>query len=263
MPLIAQSETLGVLHLQGAIAALAYGDGAGQSEQESKLRLIDAAATTIALAVSNLRQKEDLRQQSLHDPLTGLYNRRFLQDALDREAARARRSGAPLGVLMLDIDYFKQVNDNHGHVAGDLVLKWLGRFLRDGVRGGDMACRYGGEEFILLVPGATLEHAAQRAEQIRAGVESGSAMEFDGLALGPITVSLGVATFCADADAQVNVADIVRAADEALLRAKKSGRNRIVLAAAASAIARDAGTHAISDQNNAAPSNANRPKAND
>ena len=230
MPLVSQGETLGVLHLQGAIAALAVAEHAAHREQESKLRLVDAAATTIALAIANLRLQEDLRQQSLHDPLTGLYNRRFLQDALDREAARARRSGAPLGVLMLDIDHFKQINDSHGHLAGDMVLRWLGRFLRDGVRGEDMACRYGGEEFILLVPGANLENAALRAEQIRVGVAGGSVIEFDGVTIGPVTVSLGVAALCMDRASHACITDAVSAADAALRRAKQQGRNRIVLA---------------------------------
>ena len=174
--------------------------------------------------------EEQLRELSLLDPLTGLYNRRLLQDALEREAARARRSGLPLGIVMLDIDHFKHINDQHGHAGGDLVLKWLGRFLLDSVRGEDIACRYGGEEFTLLVPGASLENTAARAEQIRRGVQAGSMLEFNGEQIGPITLSLGVAVFHADDVGQTGVVDALHAADAALYRAKQQGRNQTVRA---------------------------------
>jgi len=175
--------------------------------------------------------EQQLRELALLDPLTGLFNRRLLQDALEREAARAHRTGLPLGIIMLDIDLFKRINDVHGHVAGDEVLRWLGQFLHDSVRGEDVACRYGGEEFTLLVPGASRENVVLRAEQIRLGVESGSMIEFNGQQVGPITVSLGVAVFYAGATSGPTcVADALHAADAALYSAKQQGRNRVVQA---------------------------------
>jgi diguanylate cyclase (GGDEF)-like protein len=198
--------------------------------QERTLKLV-RLNDELALEIERRQGLEkQLRELALLDPLTGLYNRRFLHDALEREGARSLRSEQPLGIIMLDIDFFKDINDRHGHLAGDLVLKWLGQFLRDGVRGEDVACRYGGEEFTLLVPGASRENAAQRAEQIRRGVQTESLLEFHGQVIGPITVSLGVSAYQKSSDKPGCVADALQAADLALYRAKQQGRNRLVLA---------------------------------
>ena len=230
IPLVAQGKTLGLLHLQGALAGSVAGETDNGARRGAHIRVIQAAAKTITLAIANLRLREELRQLSLRDPLTGLYNRRFLQDALERETARARRSGAPLGVVMLDIDHFKRINDTLGHLAGDRVLTRIGQALRDSLRREDIACRYGGDEFILLLPGATREHAAARAEQIRAEVEAGTQIEFDGSSIGPLTVSLGVAALCLDTSGPASAVVAMKDADAALCRAKQLGRNRVVLA---------------------------------
>jgi diguanylate cyclase (GGDEF)-like protein len=162
----------------------------------------------------------ELREQAITDPLTALYNRRFLQDYLPRELARARRRGAPVAILMIDLDRFKRVNDTAGHAAGDSVLTKVGALLKRHIRTSDVACRYGGEEFLLVLPETALDGARRKAEQIRAGIERNR-----DVLLG-VTASLGVALFpdhAADPDA------LTRAADLALYEAKARGRNRVVV----------------------------------
>ncbi len=166
---------------------------------------------------------QGLREQAITDPLTGLYNRRFLQDYLPRELARARRRGAPVAMLMIDLDQFKLVNDISGHAAGDLVLARIGALLKRHIRTSDIACRYGGEEFVLVLPETPLDTAQSKAEQIRASVEC------DRDVLLGVTASLGVALFpdhASDPDA------LTRAADHAMYEAKARGRNRVVVSSA-------------------------------
>lgn len=171
------------------------------------------------------KAREILREQSIRDPLTNLFNRRFLDESLERELARARRDGMPLAVLMIDIDHFKQFNDTYGHQAGDEVIRCLGNLLRSGARGGDLPCRYGGEEFLLVQPNMTAETAVERAEQWR------QAFARERVCVGECaiqaTVSIGVAVFpwhggCPET--------LISAADEALYAAKRGGRNRVVVA---------------------------------
>src|SRR5262249_40432463 len=138
--------------------------------------------------------REILRSQSIHDPLTGLFNRRYMEETLEREVHRARRAQRPMGVLMLDVDGFKQQNDTFGHDAGDAVLQRLSALLQGGWGKGDIACRYGGEEFVLVLPDASLDNAARRAEQLREAVNSMLIVHHE-RSLGPITVSIGVAAF--------------------------------------------------------------------
>jgi diguanylate cyclase (GGDEF)-like protein len=177
-----------------------------------------------------------LKEQVITDPLTGLNNRRYLIDFLQRELERARRSNTPVAAIMLDIDYFKRINDAFGHAAGDLALKAVARLLNEHIRGSDMACRYGGEEFLLILPGATLEGARQRAENLRALVKTLD-LKFNGQSLGMITASLGVALFpdhAATGDA------LIESSDEALYEAKGAGRDRVCVSttkASTSAIA--------------------------
>ncbi len=166
----------------------------------------------------------EIREQATTDPLTGLYNRRFLQDYLPRELARARRRGSPLAILMIDLDHFKhhfkRVNDISGHAAGDSVLTKFGALLKRHIRTSDVACRYGGEEFVLVLPETPLDSARSKAEQIRASVER------DRNALPGVTASLGVALFpdhATDPDA------LTHAADRAMYEAKARGRNRVVV----------------------------------
>ncbi len=168
-----------------------------------------------------------LQEQATRDALTGLYNRRYLDETLEREVARAQREGYPLAVALLDIDHFKQLNDTYGHRAGDEMLRQLGHFLQARARSGDVPCRYGGEEFLLVLPGMDLETARQRAEEWRAGF-AGLTVNFGSLAL-QATLSVGVACYPGhgkSADA------LVDAADAALYRAKAGGRNRVEVAGA-------------------------------
>ena len=163
---------------------------------------------------------------SMRDPLTGLFNRRYLDETMAREVPRALRLGQPIGVVVLDLDHFKQLNDGHGHDAGDFVLARVGELLRTSTRSADIACRFGGEEFGVILPGATLESARVRAEAIRAAFQA-MTFELDGLTLGSFTLSAGV---CALSARQTDWAAALRAADRALYAAKQAGRNRVVTA---------------------------------
>ncbi len=165
----------------------------------------------------------DLRDQAIRDPLTGLFNRRFLDDTLERELARAARDGFPLGVVMLDVDHFKDINDTHGHKAGDLALAAVGAMLRSKSRLGDFACRYGGEEFVVIMPDTPLATALLRAEEWRVAVrDTGVTSKQQTL---HITLSGGVAVFPRHGE----TADaLLHAADLALYAAKLGGRNRVV-----------------------------------
>jgi diguanylate cyclase (GGDEF)-like protein len=149
-----------------------------------------------------------------------------MEESLEREVRRALRSGVPLSVIMLDLDHFKHFNDTFGHEAGDVLLRSLGSFLHNNVRGGDVACRFGGEEFVLILPEAPLEAARQRAEELRIGC-SDLFVQHRGQALGAVTVSLGVAAFPEHGS---TAEALLSAADAALYRAKQEGRNRVVVA---------------------------------
>ncbi|MGZ5106179.1 MAG: CHASE domain-containing protein [Usitatibacter sp.] len=163
---------------------------------------------------------------SMRDPLTGLFNRRYLDETMGRELPRARRLGQSVGVIVLDLDHFKLLNDNHGHDAGDHVLARLGELLRSAIRSGDIPCRFGGEEFGVIMPGATLENARNRAEAIRAAFSS-MELEFDGAKIEPLTLSAGVAALSPH---DHDWARALRLADKALYGAKQAGRNRVVSA---------------------------------
>ena len=162
---------------------------------------------------------------SMRDPLTGLFNRRYLDETMEREMERARRVGASVGVIVLDIDHFKRLNDTFGHDAGDHVLARIGELLRHLARGSDIACRFGGEEFALILPGATLEVAAERAEAIRALFDA-TPFEFDGTRIPPLTLSAGVSALPPGAG---DWAQVLHRADRALYTAKQAGRNRVVV----------------------------------
>lgn len=220
-PMMAQGETLGLLHLQsgsgGGPAVAALFDG--------KQQLAAAVAEQIALALSNLNLRETLRQQSVRDPLTGLYNRRFLEEAMDRELSRLERKNLPLSVIMIDVDNFKSFNDTFGHEAGDAVLRDLGGVLQRNVRGSDIACRYGGEEFTIILPEANIEIGRQRAEILREAVRELRLMH-NGKSLGAVTLSLGVACFPEHGRRRDH---LLQAADASLYEAKHRGRNCVVV----------------------------------
>jgi diguanylate cyclase (GGDEF)-like protein len=167
-----------------------------------------------------------LRELAILDPLTGLYNRRYLEETLSLEILRAGRKGYPIGIIMVDIDHFKRVNDTHGHAAGDAILMLVGNFLRTQIRSSDVACRYGGEEFILILPEASREITQMRAESICKHVKQ-IPMKYDGEPLEAVTLSLGVAGFPAQGP---TMDAVLKAADAALYRAKRDGRDRTVAA---------------------------------
>ena len=224
LPLLAQGETLGILYL---LDGLVKTDARDEARMADTCQLAKILADNIGLGIANLKLRESMRNMSIRDPLTGLFNRRYMQEALAVELHRAKRNDARLAVLMIDIDHFKRFNDGFGHDGGDAVLRALGAFLKNNGRGSDIACRYGGEEFALILSPSTAEGARQRAEKIREGASllkvSHASQE-----LGAITLSLGVAIFPDDAS---DPAAIVKAADVALYEAKRQGRNRVVMAA--------------------------------
>jgi diguanylate cyclase (GGDEF)-like protein len=190
------------------------------------VRLALSVNDHISLALANIRLRETLCYQAIHDPLTELFNRRYLEETLAREIHRVKRKGAPLAVCMLDLDHFKHFNDTFGHEAGGNLLRTLGQFLHTQVRLEDVACRYGGEEFVLTLPETPLEVVWKRAEEIRERVprlriyQRGQVLEYT-------TVSLGVAIFPSHG---TTGKDLLRAADDALYRAKAAGRNRVMAA---------------------------------
>lgn len=219
VPMVAQGELLGLLHI-------AQQQVEPNCLDEAHQRLAETIAEQIALALANLKLRETLRNQSIRDALTGLYNRRYLEETLEREFYRAHRSQQMVGVIMVDVDHFKQFNDHFGHKAGDLVLQALGDFLNEHIRKGDIACRYGGEEFTLILPGASIEVVKRRAELLRTQVKH-IIVQNGNQKLGPITLSIGVATFPQHG---IQFDEVLRAADMALYRAKKQGRDRVIVA---------------------------------
>ncbi|MFA4903504.1 MAG: sensor domain-containing diguanylate cyclase [Desulfobaccales bacterium] len=220
LPLQTHERTLGLLRLQ------APGElPAGGSEQLKVLA--KTVKDQLSLALANISLRETLHHQAIHDPLTDLFNRRYLVETLDREILRAQRKGTSLVVMMLDLDHFKRLNDASGHEAGDRLLQALAGFLKSHIRGGDIACRYGGEEFVLIMPEVSLDVALMRAEQFRLGV-SNLQVDYRGQLLDKITISMGVAVYPKDG---TTTDDVLKAADEAMYRAKAAGRNRVVLAA--------------------------------
>ena len=218
MPLAAQGETLGIVHLTEPNAA----DRPGWlAERQQVLR---GVVDTLALALANLRLRETLRQQSIRDPNTGLYNRRYLEETSSRELRRLERSGQPMALIMLDVDHFKQFNDTFGHEAGDLVLKQVATTLLDHARESDVVSRYGGEEFALMMPGTPLADGAERAEALRKAIKQ-LHVTHRGRTLGTITASFGVSAF---PELGASWAEIVNAADRSLYQAKADGRDRVV-----------------------------------
>jgi diguanylate cyclase (GGDEF)-like protein len=226
VPMMAHGETLGILyfdsqekHGQNGHAHLPLSD--------STQRLAKTLAEHAALALANLKLRETLRMQSVRDPLTGLYNRRYMEESLDRELRRSMRKKSHLGVMMLDIDHFKRVNDTFGHEAGDAVLQTVANFLRSQLRGEDVVCRYGGEEFTLILPEASIEGTHQRAQQLREAVKR-AIPSFRGQRLEAVNLSIGVAAFPENG---TTGEELLRTADSALYQAKQQGRDRVVVAA--------------------------------
>ena len=212
LPMIAKGKTLGMLYLRF-----------GTDEPIDKLmqELSETVAQNIAMSFANLKLQEKLRNQSRRDDLTQLYNRRFLQESLAKEIARADRERRFIGIIMIDIDYFKKFNDTYGHVVGDLVLKKVGSYLSEQIRPYDFACRYGGEELIIVVPGAAIGDLTVRAEEIRQGVKK-LTISYGDRRIEPITISIGVSCFPDDGTTSDS---LIQSADKALYLAKQEGRD--------------------------------------
>jgi diguanylate cyclase (GGDEF)-like protein/PAS domain S-box-containing protein len=215
-PMNAQGEVLGLLHLQGR-------QGQAVAEYEG---LVRSLAERIALALANLNLRETLHTQAIRDPLTNLFNRRVMEESLDREVHRAIRYRRPLGLIMLDIDNFKAFNDTFSYAAGDTLLRELGAYLQANLRKGDLTCRYGGEEFILILPESTPEDTIKRADQLRDGVKR-LRVQHQGLPLGEVTISIGIACFPQHGKSMY---EMLRAVDTALHRAKSAGKDCVTIA---------------------------------
>ena len=241
IPMTAQGATLGVFHLSAdggepEVDGPAQGVVAGPSGTRPTGRAggVDARLTEgarnlglwvaelLALSLANFRLRETLHAQSTRDPLTGLFNRRYMEDSLERELYRAAREGGTLGIIMADLDHFKDFNDRSGHVAGDAVLRSLADLMSSNVRAEDIVCRYGGEEFTILLPNANLGETRQRAETLREAASGLVVSDSQRL-----TLSLGVAAYPGNG---TSARELIEVADAALYTAKSSGRDRVVTA---------------------------------
>jgi diguanylate cyclase len=221
IPMMAQGETLGILYLDS---------GTGHASEitvltDSQQRMVKTLTEHLALAVTNLNLRETLRTQSIRDPLTGLYNRRYMEESLEREFRRALRKGLPLAILMIDLDHFKRFNDSHGHEAGDAVLRELAKVLQALLRTEDIVSRYGGEEFTLILPDTNLEAAHECATRLQMACR-GIQVHHYGETLDGIRLSIGVACY---PKSGATAEAILRAADSALYRAKEQGRDQVAL----------------------------------
>lgn len=209
-PLLAGGEVIGVLYLLGRI------------EEESLFRL-KLLSENIASALVNHRLQRSLREQTIRDPLTNLFNRRYMEEALKLEIARAARGGAPLSLVMCDVDHFKRFNDDFGHDAGDAVLQAVAAEMRSRFRDGDLVCRFGGEEFAVIAPGTSAEALKNRVEIVRQAISELNVVR-NGQTLGATSMSFGIASW--SASMAKDGSTLVQLADAALYEAKRAGRNR-------------------------------------
>jgi diguanylate cyclase (GGDEF)-like protein len=215
IPLVAQGDSLGWVSLTAPVPP-----------GIAKLQVAIAAADQLALALANLKLRHSLRDLSVRDPLTGLFNRRYLAESLGRELARSQRRNLQVAVMTFDLDHFKAFNDNYGHAAGDAVLEAFARMLQSNSRNEDIACRQGGEEFVLIMPEMALDVAERRAQEMMHTLASISIVH-EGQALPSITTSIGIAIF---PDHGKSADRLLAQADQALYRAKSLGRNRAEIA---------------------------------
>lgn len=215
VPIVAHGDTVGLLHIRF--------DHLGPQSA----RIADKGAFAIrcgehiSMAIANVKLRDELRDQSIRDPLTGLYNRRFFMDVIRREISICERRSGTFGLLSFDADKFKLFNDNHGHDAGDVVLRAIGDKLSEVMVAGEVACRFGGEEFSVLVPAADMAATIDLAERLRLAI-AGMTVRYMDRILPRVTISIGVA-ICPGSGVQPQ--ELLRRADEALYRAKESGRN--------------------------------------
>jgi diguanylate cyclase (GGDEF)-like protein/PAS domain S-box-containing protein len=218
LPLTVRGETIGILCLIDS--SIRKG-----KHQLSLQQLAMTVGETIKLSLSNLKLRDELRQQAIHDPLTGLFNRRYLDETLPRELLMALRRKAPLCIVMLDLDGFKQFNDSFGHGPGDSLLREFGGMLRERLRKSDISCRYGGDEFVLVLPDSSIADTQQRVEQIRIFIK-GLSIHYGEQVFGMLTLSAGIAQ---SPEHGTTASELLRAADEAMYAAKQAGRDRTVI----------------------------------
>ena len=216
-PLKARGETLGLIYLCSPNK---------RPLPDEKRQFAATVADHLALALVNLKLRERLQQECIRDPLTGLFNRRYLEASLEREIGRSQRTKHPLGIIMVDVDHFKRFNDDYGHEAGDAVLRTIGEFLQKSIRSSDIACRYGGEELTLIFPDANLKQTKYRAEQLRQGIQQ-LVIDYKGKPLPKITASFGVVSYPQQG---TTASQLLNHADTALYQAKQQGRDRVVVA---------------------------------
>jgi len=223
VPMMAHGEILGTLYLD---TGLDQKQPVVKALTETQERTVRTLSEHLSLAVANLNLRESLRIQSIRDPLTGLFNRRYMEESLERELRRALRKEAFLSLLMVDIDHFKRFNDGWGHEAGDAVLRELARLLQSQLRAEDIACRYGGDEILLVLPEADVEAAQKSAERLQTTVRTTQIQHY-GKVLEGLTLSIGIACYPRHAS---NAGALIGAADAALYKAKENGRNQFVTA---------------------------------
>jgi diguanylate cyclase (GGDEF)-like protein/PAS domain S-box-containing protein len=225
VPMVAQGNTVGVLHLEFQSAELRR-DSGSESFRDSRQRLAISAASQIALSLASLQLRETLREQSIRDPLTHLFNRRFLEESLARELQMAARKKQSISVLFLDLDHFKRFNDTFGHAAGDMVLQSLADLFQSFFRATDICCRYGGEEFAIVLPESSSQDAAIRADMLRAEVK-GLRLQYKKQTLGSLTVSIGIAAFPEHGSTSD---ELLKVADQCLYESKARGRDVVTVA---------------------------------
>ena len=229
------SPKRGILHLpigspKSIIAIMSFHFHNYEADDDTWISLIDAEKIFLAhivehygLAISNIRLRERLRMESIRDPLTGLYNRRHMEEIIKREANRAERNKSSIGIIMCDIDHFKSFNDNYGHKAGDMILEEMGSLLLKKFRGEDIACRYGGEEFLLILPDISKDELKVRSEELLSNVRK-LKLKYQKKILN-VTISAGVTVFSGTG----SIHDTISKADKALYSAKESGRDQVVV----------------------------------
>jgi diguanylate cyclase (GGDEF)-like protein len=233
IPLVANGDSIGILSIEEDNQHGAAVDASSDFETFARRRQLAATvAEQVALAIANLNLRESLRLQAVRDPLTGLYNRRYMEEFLDRELHSARRKNRPLAVMMLDLDHFKRYNDNFGHSAGDRALAAFGETLLRCVRTEDIACRYGGEEFLLILPECSVKQATVRAEEIRKRLGETRGASPD-VGANPLSVSIGIAGFDETTD---RMDLLLKFADDALYQAKRAGRDQVFAARSGSTL---------------------------
>ena len=225
LPLMAHGEALGTLCLH-TTSGHQHSFSHRESDETNRMAFYTAIAKILSLDISNTQLRETLRYQALRDSITGLFNRRYMFEALQREIDRSAFSSSPTSIILFDIDHFKKFNDVAGHDAGDAIIVAIGNLMKRWAQPSEIVARYDGEEFMIVLPDATLQQAMERAEDIRRAIEALTVIHLN-QRLGLVTISAGVSTFPNNGG---NRADLIKSADEALYQAKRSGRNRVTSA---------------------------------